>query len=147
MWASLLMILAHGASSSGLFYGISLIYSRRNSRIISISPGLGNYSPILRIFWFVLCVANIGGPPTINLLIEASVVVASTNWCELLFVPIGTIVFMAMLYRIVIYSSTQHGQVSSKIARVRPISFLGISVLQVHVLCATLGVCFISFSS
>eukprot|EP00096_Caligus_rogercresseyi_P002308 TRINITY_DN143_c0_g1_i1.p2 TRINITY_DN143_c0_g1~~TRINITY_DN143_c0_g1_i1.p2 ORF type:complete len:220 (+),score=-67.65 TRINITY_DN143_c0_g1_i1:7971-8630(+) len=68
--ATLINLVAHGFISSMMFFSAGLIYSMSGSRRILINKGLITVSPILITFWFLTCLRNAGGPPTINLLSE-----------------------------------------------------------------------------
>ena len=67
---TMIIILAHGVCSSGIFAAANLIYERSHSRRFFFNHGLLNRRRIFRIFWFILIVANFGGPFTYNLLGE-----------------------------------------------------------------------------
>ncbi len=64
------ILLAHGIASSGLFMGANTIYLRRHTRRIIFRRGIMRFLPGFVGFWFILIVANLGGPPSLNLLRE-----------------------------------------------------------------------------
>jgi len=64
------IILAHGLSSSGLFRIVNIYYERLGSRRFFINKGLLLVSPLLSLFIFLLTSANMAAPPTINLISE-----------------------------------------------------------------------------
>lgn len=72
---SIIIIVAHGICSSGIFSCANIIYERTHSRIIIINKRNLNYFPRLSIFWFLLCMANFGGPFTYNLLGEIILII------------------------------------------------------------------------
>lgn len=72
---AILVIIAHGICSSGIFAGANLIYERSHSRRYFLNKGYLNTTPFFSIFWFILIVANFGGPFTYNLLGEILLIV------------------------------------------------------------------------
>ena len=69
-YASLLVILTHGISSSAIFAGANEIYKLNHSRNILLSTGILRESPKIALFWFFCCLANMAAPPSINLIAE-----------------------------------------------------------------------------
>merc|ERR1712076_63206 len=96
---TIIIMLAHGVCSSGIFAAANLIYERSHSRSFFFNHGLLNNRRIFRIFWFILIVANFGGPFTYNLLGEV--------------VLILNFYLYSAAYSLILYSSTIQGQMSS----------------------------------
>ena len=109
----MIIILAHGICSSGIFAAANIIYERSHSRSFFFNSGLLNSRRIFRIIWFILIVANFGGPFTYNLLGEVILILnlsfLSTN--RLLIVL--ALSFFSAAYRLILYSSTNQGQIST----------------------------------
>lgn len=105
----MIIIIAHGLCSSGIFSCANIIYERTHSRIIMINKSNLNYFPRIRIFWFILCIANFRGPFTYNLLSEILLIIniSLINWYFLSFVIF--ISFFSAAYRIILYSNLQQG--------------------------------------
>ena len=110
---TMIIILAHGICSSGIFAGANLIYERSHSRSFFFNQGLLNNRSIFSIFWFILIVANFGGPFTYNLLGEVILIL------NLSFISINRLLvilalsFFSAAYSLILYSSTNQGQLSS----------------------------------
>jgi len=66
----LIMMLAHGVASSGLFIMLNFYYERTGSRRFYLNRGLLLVLPTFALFIFLLCACNMGAPPTVNLLSE-----------------------------------------------------------------------------
>lgn len=67
----ILFSLAHGLASPGLFLLVGdYIYQIYHTRITSLIKGLMQYSPVLAIFTFLFCLANISFPGTFNFYAE-----------------------------------------------------------------------------
>ena len=70
------LIVAHGLCSSGLFSVANIVYENIGRRRIIIVKGLLNVFPVISIWWFLLVVANIRGPPRYNLFREILLLVS-----------------------------------------------------------------------
>lgn len=71
----IIIIIAHGACSSGIFAQANIIYERRHSRRLMLNKGYLNLVPTIRALWFILIVGNFGGPFTLNLIGEILLIV------------------------------------------------------------------------
>lgn len=109
----IIIILAHGVCSSGIFAAANIIYERSHSRRFFFNSGLLNSRRIFRIIWFILIVANFGGPFTYNLLGEVILIL------NLSFISINRLLivlalsFFSAAYSLILYSSTNQGQITS----------------------------------
>lgn len=65
--------------------------------------------PILRIWWFLFRVINIAAPPSINLLGEIIIFPCTIFSSKYFLISLGLMSFLAALYRIYLYTGTQHG--------------------------------------
>ena len=112
-YGCLVIIIAHGLVSSGLFSIGNITYENTRTRRIYIIKGLLRVLPSMSIFWFVFRVINIGAPPSINLLGEIILIGRILNisfWMRLL---LGVSRFLAAAYSLYLYTSIHHGQFSS----------------------------------
>ena len=110
--ASLIIIIAHGLCSSGLFFIGDFSYKISGSRAIIINKGLLIILPNITFFWFLLTAANIAAPPSLNLLREITLfirIIILTKW--LLF-PIVLIIFFSGCYSLYLFVSLNHGTIS-----------------------------------
>ena len=107
---SLLIIISHGLSSSGLFLIVNLYYDRFSSRRMFLNKGLIFIFPTISLFMFLLCAANISAPPTINLLSEIFLIYSSINYSSyiMLLFPLGS--FLGAVFTFFLFSFTQHGK-------------------------------------
>nr|YP_009231975.1 NADH dehydrogenase subunit 4 [Bolma rugosa]AMA07323.1 NADH dehydrogenase subunit 4 [Bolma rugosa] len=107
--AALGMMLAHGLCSSALFALANYNYEKNGTRSLVMSKGMLLICPIISMWWFLFCVVNMAAPPSINLLSEILVfpsVLFSSIW---LCVPLMMMSFLAAVYSLFLYVSTQHG--------------------------------------
>lgn len=118
----LLILIVHGFSSPGIFYGANSMYTRSGSRRILINPGFLGFSPLLRLFWFLLCIANIRAPPRRNLLAEVVTInrVIRSNWTRAF--EIALLIFFRGAYTLILYSRSQQGQKKSVFYYILPLT-------------------------
>lgn len=132
-YGCLVIIIAHGLVSSGLFSIGNITYENTGTRRIYIIKGLLRILPSISIFWFIFRVMNIGAPPSINLLGEIILITRILNisfWMRLL---LGISRFLAAAYSLYLYTSIHHGQFSSIINVVYPGSSRNITVIFFHI--------------
>lgn len=127
------VMVAHGICSSGMFRCANIMYERSHSRIIIANKSFLNIFPSLRLFWFLLCIANFGGPFTLNLLGEVVLII------NLSFINYGLLIFILFIsffsarYRLILYSNLQQGQNNNSIYIYINISRREILILFSHI--------------
>lgn len=104
------LIIAHGLTSSLLFCLANSNYERIHSRTILLARGLQTILPLIAAWWLVASLTNLALPPTINLLGELLIIMASFSWSNLTIILIGTNVLITALYSLYILSTTQRGK-------------------------------------
>ena len=109
----IIIILAHGICSSGIFVAANIIYERSHSRSFFFNSGLLNSRRIFRIIWFILIVANFGGPFTYNLLGEVILILNLSFLSTSRLLIVLALSFFSAAYRLILYSSTNQGQIST----------------------------------
>ena len=102
-------MLAHGLCSSGMFSCANIIYERSHSRRIILNKGKLNLFPIISMFWFLLCIANFGGPFTYNLLGEILLIINLNSIRSIILLLVLVISLFSATYRIILYSNLQQG--------------------------------------
>lgn len=73
---SILLTVAHGLASGGLFACVGAIYDRFKTRNLLYLRALNNFMPILSAYFFLFTLANIGFPPSLNFISEILILVA-----------------------------------------------------------------------
>uniref|UniRef100_A0AAU8HMY2 NADH-ubiquinone oxidoreductase chain 4 n=1 Tax=Brachiopoda sp. TaxID=3230945 RepID=A0AAU8HMY2_9BILA len=111
---SLMMMIAHGISSSGLFLMANCWYSISNSRSTIISKGFLTIFPSLIIPWFLLNASNMSAPPFINLLSEIMLVSAIVLSSKMLLPVLAMITLSTGAYTLFLYAQSSHSQTSGK---------------------------------
>jgi NADH:ubiquinone oxidoreductase subunit 4 (subunit M) len=72
---SIVLMIGHGITSSGLFITIGMLYERYNTRIIKYYSGLMHTMPIFSSAFILLTLGNLGLPLTSNFIGEVLVIV------------------------------------------------------------------------
>nr|YP_009756880.1 NADH dehydrogenase subunit 4 [Tephritis femoralis]QIK50384.1 NADH dehydrogenase subunit 4 [Tephritis femoralis] len=107
---SLILMIAHGLCSSGLFCLANITYERLGSRSLLINKGLLNFMPSMTLWWFLLCVCNMAAPPSLNLLGEISLLNSIISWSWLSMIVLSFLSFFGAAYSLYLYAYTQHGK-------------------------------------
>nr|AOY39690.1 NADH dehydrogenase subunit 4 [Scolytinae sp. BMNH 1040146] len=113
MVGSLVLMLAHGLSSSGLFCIANLSYERSHSRSIYLNKGMINLIPSLSLWWFLFCSSNMSAPPSMNLLGEIILIFSLSDYSKVMIFFLFFLVFYSAAYSLFLYSYTQHGMIYS----------------------------------
>ena len=107
---AMVIIVAHGLCSSGIFAWANMVYERRHSRSLTLNKGLLTISPSFSFWWFLLIVRNFAGPFTLNLAGEIFLIINTMVCRNLFWVRIALISFFSAGYSLLLYSSTQQGR-------------------------------------
>nr|YP_010247237.1 NADH dehydrogenase subunit 4 [Gibbium aequinoctiale]ATN40785.1 NADH dehydrogenase subunit 4 [Gibbium aequinoctiale] len=132
MFGSILMMVAHGLCSSGLFCLVNVCYERLGSRSLYVNKGMINLMPSLSLWWFLLCSSNMSFPPSLNLLSEISLINSLISWSSYSYMALMGLLFFAGAYSLFLYSYTQHGVYFSGVYSFIPCTFREYQVMLVH---------------
>nr|YP_010534163.1 NADH dehydrogenase subunit 4 [Endelus continentalis]UXX50479.1 NADH dehydrogenase subunit 4 [Endelus continentalis] len=110
---SVLMMIAHGLCSSGLFCLANMNYERIMSRSLYLNKGLINLMPPLSMFWFLFCAFNMAAPPSLNLFSEIMLINSLVSWSSYSMIYLFFMSFFSGCYSLYLYSSTQHGSLNN----------------------------------
>ena len=77
---ALILIIAHGLTSSALFCLANTNYERTHSRTMVLARGLQAIFPLMASWWFIASLANLALPPLPNLMGELIIIVSLFNW-------------------------------------------------------------------
>nr|AML26708.1 NADH dehydrogenase subunit 4 [Hydrophilidae sp. BMNH 1274734] len=113
MVGALVMMLAHGLCSSGLFCLANISYERVGSRSLFLNKGLINLLPIFSLWWFLFSACNMAAPPSLNLLGEIMLINSLVGWSSYTMLFLALISFFSAAYSLYLYSYTQHGKLYS----------------------------------
>nr|YP_009434159.1 NADH dehydrogenase subunit 4 [Mylabris aulica]APB02825.1 NADH dehydrogenase subunit 4 [Mylabris aulica] len=111
MSGALMMMIAHGLCSSGLFCLANLSYERVGSRSLYLNKGAINIIPSLSLWWFLLCSSNMAAPPSLNLAGEVMLINSLLSYENLNMGILMLVSFFGAAYSLYLYSFSQHGKV------------------------------------
>nr|CCI69390.1 NADH dehydrogenase subunit 4 [Metacrangonyx sp. 5 MDMBR-2012] len=130
----LFMMVAHGLCSSGLFYLVDVVYKRTNTRSLHMNKGMLNILPNLSFWWFMLLLANLAGPPTLNLFSEIYMMLNLIAWSKFNLLLLMTMTFLTGAYNIYLYSLSQHNNYLFSKNTILNCSFLNFYILFHHLI-------------
>nr|YP_010531712.1 NADH dehydrogenase subunit 4 [Aspidoscelis velox]UXX18592.1 NADH dehydrogenase subunit 4 [Aspidoscelis velox]UXX18800.1 NADH dehydrogenase subunit 4 [Aspidoscelis sexlineatus] len=107
---TMLLMIAHGLTSSALFCLANMNYERTHSRALLLLQGAQIIFPLMATWWIIASLTNMALPPTINFMGELLILTTLMNWCPLTIIitAIGTTLTAA--YTLYMLLSTQHGK-------------------------------------
>nr|QIV24739.1 NADH dehydrogenase subunit 4 [Eurynassa australis] len=108
-WGCLMMMVAHGLCSSGLFCLANITYERVSSRSLYLNKGMLNMMPSLSLWWFLLCSSNMAAPPSFNLASEIVLINSLVGFSNLCMITLSLLLFFSAVYSLFLYSFSQHG--------------------------------------
>uniref|UniRef100_UPI00315CA123 NADH dehydrogenase subunit 4 n=1 Tax=Pachyscia longicauda TaxID=3127882 RepID=UPI00315CA123 len=109
MIGSIILMIAHGLCSSGLFCLVNVVYERLGSRSLFIIKGLVNFMPTMSLWWFLMSSYNMAAPPSLNLLGEIILFNSLISWGSFNTYFFLFISFFSAGYNLYLYSYSQHG--------------------------------------
>nr|ANA91140.1 NADH dehydrogenase subunit 4 [Presbytis femoralis femoralis]QTJ25148.1 NADH dehydrogenase subunit 4 [Presbytis femoralis]QTJ25161.1 NADH dehydrogenase subunit 4 [Presbytis femoralis]QTJ25174.1 NADH dehydrogenase subunit 4 [Presbytis femoralis]QTJ25187.1 NADH dehydrogenase subunit 4 [Presbytis femoralis] len=117
---AVVLMIAHGLTSSMLFCLANSNYERTHSRIMMLSRGLQTLLPLMAFWWFVANLTNLALPPTINLIGELLVVMTSFSWSHITIMLTGLNMLITAIYSLYMFTMTQRGTLTSHIINMKP---------------------------
>nr|QJH87359.1 NADH dehydrogenase subunit 4 [Martes americana caurina]QJH87385.1 NADH dehydrogenase subunit 4 [Martes americana caurina] len=133
MGATALMI-AHGLTSSMLFCLANSNYERVHSRTMVLARGLQTLLPLMAAWWLLASLTNLALPPTINLLGELFVAMASFSWSNITIILMGINITITALYSLYMLITTQRGKYTHHVKNIKPSFTRENSLMALHLL-------------
>nr|YP_009441963.1 NADH dehydrogenase subunit 4 [Hylastes attenuatus]AOY40184.1 NADH dehydrogenase subunit 4 [Hylastes attenuatus] len=131
-WGALVLMLAHGLSSSGLFCLVNLFYERTFSRSFYLNKGFINILPSVSLWMFLLCISNMAAPPSLNLLGEILLINSLVLYSKYFMVILFILIILSAAYSLFLYSFTQHGKMYSGVYSFSLITVREFLLLALH---------------
>ena len=128
----IILIIAHGLTSSALFYIINILYLSFNTRRIFLIKGMLIIFPIFSFWWLIINIFNIRIPPSINFLREIIIFSSLIPISSFLLIFIRTTIFFSAAYSFYIYSSSQHGNFLSYLNNINSIPSISFISIILH---------------
>lgn len=117
---AIMMIIAHGLTSSLLFALANTNYERTHTRTILLARGMQVLLPLIGTWWFFACLANLGLPPLPNLMAELTIITSLFNWSPLTILITGGGALITVAYSLFLFLTTQRGPVPKHIINMPP---------------------------
>lgn len=108
---SIILMLAHGLCSAGLFFSIGILYNRFHTKNIKYFNGSANLMPLFSVCFFFFIVSNFGLPGTLNFLGEFFIL---TNFfgkvISFIHVCFFLSIFLSSFYSILLFNKISFGK-------------------------------------
>nr|YP_009058420.1 NADH dehydrogenase subunit 4 [Nannoperca variegata]BAP40449.1 NADH dehydrogenase subunit 4 [Nannoperca variegata] len=117
---ALILMIAHGLTSSALFCLANTNYERTHSRTMVLARGLQMALPLMTSWWFIASLANLALPPFPNLMGELMIITSLFNWSWWTIALTGTGTLITAGYSLYMFLMTQRGPIPAHIIALDP---------------------------
>nr|YP_002213562.1 NADH dehydrogenase subunit 4 [Halichoeres tenuispinis]ABS87654.1 NADH dehydrogenase subunit 4 [Halichoeres tenuispinis] len=117
---ALILMIAHGLTSSCLFCLANTNYERTHTRTMALARGLQTALPLMTAWWFIATIANLALPPLPNLMAELSVIVGLWKWSWWTIFLTGGGTLITAGYSLYMFLMTQRGPLPIHIMALPP---------------------------
>nr|WNH22150.1 NADH dehydrogenase subunit 4 [Prionotus rubio]WNH22488.1 NADH dehydrogenase subunit 4 [Prionotus tribulus] len=131
---ALILMIAHGLTSSALFCLANTNYERTHSRTMLLARGLQMALPLMTAWWFIGSLANLALPPLPNLMGELMIVTSLFNWSWWTLALTGLGMLITASYSLYMFLMTQRGPLPSHIIALDPSHTREHLIMALHLL-------------
>nr|ANJ04236.1 NADH dehydrogenase subunit 4 [Etheostoma nigrum] len=117
---ALILMIAHGLTSSALFCLANTSYERTHSRTMLLARGMQMVLPLMTAWWFIASLANLALPPLPNLMGELMIVTSLFNWSWWTLALTGAGMLITASYSLYMFLMTQRGPIPSHLIALEP---------------------------
>nr|YP_003406751.1 NADH dehydrogenase subunit 4 [Larimichthys polyactis]YP_003734468.1 NADH dehydrogenase subunit 4 [Collichthys niveatus]ACL93171.1 NADH dehydrogenase subunit 4 [Larimichthys polyactis]ADD21342.1 NADH dehydrogenase subunit 4 [Larimichthys polyactis]ADI24734.1 NADH dehydrogenase subunit 4 [Collichthys niveatus] len=117
---ALILMIAHGLTSSALFCLANTNYERTHSRTMALARGLQMALPLMATWWFIASLANLALPPLPNLMAELMIITSLFNWSWWTLALTGAGTLITAGYSLYMFLMTQRGPLPTHIIALEP---------------------------
>nr|ARF05870.1 NADH dehydrogenase subunit 4 [Rineloricaria cf. lanceolata TEP-2017] len=117
---AIILMVAHGLTSSALFCLANTTYERTHSRTMILARGLQTIFPLTATWWFITNLANMALPPMPNLMGELIIITTLFNWSPLTLITTGLGTLITAAYSLYLFLMTQRGPTPTHITNLQP---------------------------
>ncbi|NP_008052.2 NADH dehydrogenase subunit 4 (mitochondrion) [Ornithorhynchus anatinus] len=128
------MMIAHGLTSSMLFCLANTNYERIHSRTMLLVRGLQMVLPLMSSWWLLASLANLGLPPTINLIGELMVIITTFSWSNFTLILLGLNTVITAIYSFYMLITVQRGKLTSHSLSINPSFTREHMIMTLHLL-------------
>nr|QRI61371.1 NADH dehydrogenase subunit 4 [Goniurosaurus liboensis] len=107
---AMIMMIAHGLTSSLLFCLANTNYERTHTRTLMITRGVQMMLPLMTTWWLMASLSNLALPPTINLMGELMIISSLFNWSSFSIILTGFTTLLTATYSLYIFLMTQRNK-------------------------------------
>nr|WNH20486.1 NADH dehydrogenase subunit 4 [Bathygobius cotticeps] len=131
---ALILMIAHGLTSSALFCLANTNYERTHSRTMVLARGLQIILPLMTAWWFIATLANLALPPLPNLMGELMIITSllTWSWWTIILTGLGTLITAG--YSLYMFLMTQRGPLPHHIIALDPSHTREHLLLTLHLL-------------
>nr|AVP25693.1 NADH dehydrogenase subunit 4 [Xenorhina sp. TNHC-GDC 31177] len=129
---AMLMMIAHGLTSSALFCLANTIYERTNSRTMILLRGIMLILPLAGFWWLIMLLFNMALPPTVNFYAELMIMASIYKLSTLIFLLIATNIVFTAAYTLYTLWSTQWGLTPKHLKTLSPFQIREHLILFLH---------------
>nr|YP_009344788.1 NADH dehydrogenase subunit 4 [Cichlasoma dimerus]ALR69048.1 NADH dehydrogenase subunit 4 [Cichlasoma dimerus] len=131
---ALILMIAHGLTSSALFCLANTNYERTHSRTLILARGLQMVLPLMTAWWFIASLANLALPPLPNLMGELMIITSLFNWSWWTIALTGAGTLITASYSLYMFLMTQRGPLPSHIMALEPTHSREHLLMTLHIL-------------
>nr|WNH21526.1 NADH dehydrogenase subunit 4 [Labrisomus nuchipinnis] len=131
---ALILMIAHGLTSSALFCLANTNYERTHSRTMLLARGLQGALPLMGAWWFLATLANLALPPLPNLMGELMIISSVFNWSWWTLILTGGGTLITAGYSLYMFLMTQRGPLPSHLLGLTPSSSREHFLVALHLL-------------
>nr|BAP58999.1 NADH dehydrogenase subunit 4 [Psettodes cf. erumei MAC-2104]BBU26263.1 NADH dehydrogenase subunit 4 [Psettodes erumei] len=117
---ALILMIAHGLTSSALFCLANTNYERTHSRTMLLARGLQMILPLMATWWFIASLANLALPPLPNLMGELMIITSLFNWSWWTLILTGAGALITASYSLFMFLTTQRGPLPGHMLNLTP---------------------------
>nr|BBH37495.1 NADH dehydrogenase subunit 4 [Trypauchenopsis sp. G341] len=131
---ALMLMIAHGLTSSALFCLANTNYERTHTRTMVLARGMQMVLPLMTSWWFIASLANLALPPLPNLMGELMIISSLFNWSWATIALTGTGTLITAGYSLYMFLMTQRGPLPQHIIALTPSHTREHLLLALHLL-------------
>nr|BDA81359.1 NADH dehydrogenase subunit 4 [Rhinogobius yaima]BDA81372.1 NADH dehydrogenase subunit 4 [Rhinogobius yaima] len=131
---ALILMIAHGLTSSALFCLANTNYERTHTRTMVLARGMQMVLPLMTCWWFLASLANLALPPLPNLMGELMIITSLFNWSWATIALTGAGALITAGYSLYMFLMTQRGPTPHHIIALDPSHTREHLLLALHLL-------------
>nr|YP_009467013.1 NADH dehydrogenase subunit 4 [Brachygobius doriae]APT69163.1 NADH dehydrogenase subunit 4 [Brachygobius doriae] len=134
MSGAIILMIAHGLTSSALFCLANTSYERTHTRTMALARGMQIIFPLMTAWWFIASLANLALPPLPNLMGELMIITSLMNWSWVTILLTGTGTLITASYSLYMFLLTQRGPSPYHLLALEPSHSREHLLLTLHIL-------------